>query len=288
MASRNPAVITITDRVTSDPGGPTPGARYIVQTGYGSYATGDIIEANNVSFNKYTPPTDCGWIDYVQDENRYYTFQDSAWVLGMDPAASSTVAGLTKVSTQALMETGTATDTAVLIGHQKNPSISAWAVKGTARRRPPVSHPKPQAAACPSSASSAKQTIKGSIQARNTLIRTACVAANRMPVLPRRRRDFPKWQAGRTIRLSRMLRRDDRAQRRQFQAGSVQASWPLCISDFVSCMLVALFMILSAVTGSAGRSACAQPWRIPSERSPTPPRSPRTRCRVSFRSLRTL
>jgi hypothetical protein len=120
MASRNPAVITITDRVTSDPGAPTPGARYIVQTGYGSYATGDIIEANNVSFNKYTPSTNCGWIAWVQDENRYYTFQDSAWVLGMDPAASSTVAGLIKVSTQALMETGTATDTAVLIGHQKH------------------------------------------------------------------------------------------------------------------------------------------------------------------------
>jgi hypothetical protein len=104
MASRNPAVITITDRVTSDPGGPTPGARYIVQTGYGSYSTHDIIEANGSSFNKYTPPADCGWIAYVQDENRYYTFQDSAWVLGLEPAASDTVLGLQRNATQAEME----------------------------------------------------------------------------------------------------------------------------------------------------------------------------------------
>jgi hypothetical protein len=39
-------------------------------------------------------------------------------VLGLEPTASSTVAGLTKVSTQAITETATATDTATLIGHQ--------------------------------------------------------------------------------------------------------------------------------------------------------------------------
>jgi hypothetical protein len=128
MARRGPGVITITDRVTSDPVSPTPGARYIVQTGYGSYATHDIIEANGSSFNKYTPTSDCGWIAWVQDENRYYSFQDSAWVLGLEPTASSTVAGLTKVSTQAIMETSTATDAAVLVGHlHYHPAVpKAW------------------------------------------------------------------------------------------------------------------------------------------------------------------
>jgi hypothetical protein len=116
MASRAPGVIAITDRVTSDPGAPTPGARYIVQTGYGSYATGDIIEANGTSFNKYTPVADCGWIAYVQDEDIYYTFRNSAWVA---ETATSTQQGTVKISTQALMETGTATDTAVLVGHQQ-------------------------------------------------------------------------------------------------------------------------------------------------------------------------
>jgi hypothetical protein len=80
MSSRGPAVITITDRVTSDPGSPTPGARYIVQTGYGSYATGDIIEATGVTFNKYTPPANCGWIAYVLDEKVNYQFKVATWV----------------------------------------------------------------------------------------------------------------------------------------------------------------------------------------------------------------
>lgn len=115
MSSRSPGVICVTDRITSDPVSPTPGARYIVQTGYGSYATHDIIEANGSSFNKYTPVADCGWIAYVKDEDIYYLFRGSAWVA---ETATSTQQGTVKVSTQAIMETGTATDTAVLVGHQ--------------------------------------------------------------------------------------------------------------------------------------------------------------------------
>jgi len=119
MASRGPSVIQIVDRVTSAPSGPTPGARYIVQTGFSSYATGDIIEANSSSFNKYTPPTDCGWIAYVQDENRYYSYQDSAWVLGLDPAASDSVAGLIELAVQSEMEAATDTGRAVTPATQK-------------------------------------------------------------------------------------------------------------------------------------------------------------------------
>ena len=118
MASRGPGVILIADRVTSAPVSPTPGARYIVQTGFSTYATHDIIEANSVSFNKYTPPTDCGWIAWVQDENRYYTFQDSAWVLGLEPAASDTVLGLQRNATQAEMETGSSLTLNVTPGRQ--------------------------------------------------------------------------------------------------------------------------------------------------------------------------
>ena len=104
MSSRGPSVIAITDRVTSAPGAPTPGARYIVASAFDTYATHDIIEANGTTFNKYTPVADCGWIAYVQDENRYYTFQDSAWVLGLEPAASATVAGVQENADQAEME----------------------------------------------------------------------------------------------------------------------------------------------------------------------------------------
>jgi hypothetical protein len=110
MASRGgPGVIVITDRITSDPVSPTPGARYIVQTGYGSYSTHDIIEANGSSFNKYTPAADCGWVAYVQDEDRYYTFRNTAWALGLEPDASDTVLGLQRNATQAEMEAASST-----------------------------------------------------------------------------------------------------------------------------------------------------------------------------------
>jgi hypothetical protein len=80
MASRAPAVIPIVDLVSAAPGSPTAGARYIVSGAFSTYSVGDIIEANGASFNKYTPPTDCGWLAYVQDENTLYQFQASAWV----------------------------------------------------------------------------------------------------------------------------------------------------------------------------------------------------------------
>ena len=129
MASRDPGIIRIADRVTSDPSA-TAGARYIVQTGYGSYATGDIIESNGSTFNKYTPPTDCGWVAYVQDEDRYYSFQGSAWVLGMDPAASDTVAGLIELATAAEIATATDTSRALVAGLLSNHPLipKAWAV----------------------------------------------------------------------------------------------------------------------------------------------------------------
>jgi hypothetical protein len=126
MSSRDPGIIRITDRVTSDPSA-TAGARYIVATGYGSYATGDIIEANGSTFNKYTPPTDCGWLAYVQDENAYYSFQDSAWTQ-VFPSASDTVAGLIELADQSEMEAGSDTGRAVTPGrqhfHPKHPK--AW------------------------------------------------------------------------------------------------------------------------------------------------------------------
>ena len=118
MAARGPGVIAIADRITASPVSPTPGARYIVTTGFSTYATHDIIEANGSSFNKYTPTADCGWVAYVQDEDVYYSFKGTAWAVGVDATATDTVPGILKVSTQALMETGTATDAAVLIGHQ--------------------------------------------------------------------------------------------------------------------------------------------------------------------------
>lgn len=113
-------VIQIADRTDTPPVSPDAGARYILTSGptgsWSSYSEHDIAEADgNGGWFRYQPAEDCGWIAYVADENAYYWFVGTAWA---QQTASSTVAGTIKVSTQAIMETGTAADTAVLVGHQ--------------------------------------------------------------------------------------------------------------------------------------------------------------------------
>lgn len=99
-------IIVIADRITAAPVGAIAGARYIVTSPFSTYEAEDIIEATGQgTFFEITPPADCGWIAYVQDEDRYYSFQGTAWVLGLEPAASDTVLGLQRNATQAEMET---------------------------------------------------------------------------------------------------------------------------------------------------------------------------------------
>lgn len=105
-------MILIADRLSTPPGSPTAGARYIVGSGptgaWSTFAQHDIAEATGQgTWIKYTPLSDGGWIAYVQDENRYYSFQASAWVLGMDPGASTSQFGLVQLADQAAMEAST-------------------------------------------------------------------------------------------------------------------------------------------------------------------------------------
>lgn len=115
--SRGPFIFPVVSRVSSAPGSPTAGARYIVSAGFSTYSTGDVIEATGVGFNVYTPLTDCGWVAYVQDENTYYGFEDSAWV-ALFPQSSDTVAGLIELAVQSEMETATDVVRAVTPGRQ--------------------------------------------------------------------------------------------------------------------------------------------------------------------------
>lgn len=78
-------VIAIADRLSTPPGSPNPGARYIVgssPTGdWSGFAEHDVAEATGFGtwFN-YTPDTDCGWVAYDQDSNEFLAFVTSAWV----------------------------------------------------------------------------------------------------------------------------------------------------------------------------------------------------------------
>ena len=80
------AVILFADRTTAAPASPTPGARYLVNgTPTGTwlslgFAANDIAEANGIGgWIKITPPTDCGWVAYIQDENLYVAHYGSSW-----------------------------------------------------------------------------------------------------------------------------------------------------------------------------------------------------------------
>lgn len=123
-------IIEITDRLTAPPGSEPAGARYIISGsptgGWSSFAQHDIVEADGQSgWRRFIPATDCGWTAYVKDEDLFYFFRGSAWAA---ETATSTVPGTVKVSTQAIMEAATATDTAVLVGHQHfHPGmVKAW------------------------------------------------------------------------------------------------------------------------------------------------------------------
>jgi hypothetical protein len=85
-------VITIADRVNTPPGSPVQGAKYIVTSGpagdWATYAEHDVAEYTGNGWVRVTPPTDCGWLGYVQDEDFYYRFTASAWVqVNADAAA---------------------------------------------------------------------------------------------------------------------------------------------------------------------------------------------------------
>jgi len=71
----------------------------LVTQGGGALVVGDIAEDQTVL-------------------SRYNSDMDAFECLGIPATASDTVKGSVKVSTQAIMETGTATDAAVLVGHQ--------------------------------------------------------------------------------------------------------------------------------------------------------------------------
>jgi hypothetical protein len=75
------AQISVLSRaVTSPPGSPAEGDRYIIPTGASGAWTGltnKVAAYQNGTWNYYTPGV--GWIAYVQDERALATYADSVW-----------------------------------------------------------------------------------------------------------------------------------------------------------------------------------------------------------------
>jgi hypothetical protein len=87
-------ILTIADRLAAAPGSPpAQGAMYIA-TGAATWGTTSVANHDVVmhttggAYVKFTPPTDCGWVAYVQDEDEEYQFQGSAWVQKLNKAAT--------------------------------------------------------------------------------------------------------------------------------------------------------------------------------------------------------
>jgi ribose 5-phosphate isomerase len=100
-------VIIISDIANSPPGSPVQGERCIVGSvpagGFSTFAQHDVAEYTGNAWVKLTPPTDCGWLAYVQDEDTYYSFVGSAWVTG-----STANYGMVKLADSTAMEALTA------------------------------------------------------------------------------------------------------------------------------------------------------------------------------------
>jgi CBS domain-containing protein len=113
-------VITIADIITALPGGPAPGVRYMIGASFDIYTVSQVIEADGQGGWIIADLTsDAGAIAWVQDENRYYRFQDNNFFLGLEPDASDTVKGLIELADQTEMEAGSDLAKAVVPGRQQ-------------------------------------------------------------------------------------------------------------------------------------------------------------------------
>jgi len=126
-------IITIADRLSTPPGSPVAGARYIVTaapTGaWSTFAEHDIAEADGQGgWFKNTPPVNGGWLAYVQDEGIYYKFVGTAWTVLLN-AASDTAAGIQENAVQSEMEAASSTTLNVTPGRTHfHPGVAkAWA-----------------------------------------------------------------------------------------------------------------------------------------------------------------
>lgn len=124
-------VISVADRLSSPPGGPAEGALYLLTSspsgGWSSFAEHDIAQWTGDAWIKFTPPTDSGWIAYVQDEDLNYQHRASAWAL-LAPAASTSVAGVAQLADAAAMEAGTSGRVVTAdVAHRHPSAAKFWA-----------------------------------------------------------------------------------------------------------------------------------------------------------------
>jgi hypothetical protein len=84
-------VILVADRLSAPPSAEA-GARYIVGSApsglWSTFAEYDIAEYTGAGWINITPPTNSGWVAYVQDEARHYFHYTSGWDLQVNKQGS--------------------------------------------------------------------------------------------------------------------------------------------------------------------------------------------------------
>ncbi|PPD07130.1 MAG: hypothetical protein CTY28_10125 [Hyphomicrobium sp.] len=130
---RGQGVLTIADRLAAAPGSPPEAGLLYIATGAATWGSTSIanhdvvVHTTGGAYVKITPPTDCGWVAYVQDEDRYYSFQGSAWVI---EEASETRPGTVEKATAAEVLTATdATRYVAPVDMLRHPGVAkAWGI----------------------------------------------------------------------------------------------------------------------------------------------------------------
>jgi hypothetical protein len=108
-------VITITDRLSTPAGSPQAGQRYLVGSGptgaWSTFAQHDIAEYSGSGWFKITPPTNSGWIAWVDDEKRHYNHDSTnGWRLLVNGQAALEFITAGTISSQATLDITIPTD----------------------------------------------------------------------------------------------------------------------------------------------------------------------------------
>jgi hypothetical protein len=108
-------VINITDRLSTPAGSPQAGQRYLVgstPTGaWSTYAQHDIAEYSGSGWFKITPPSNSGWIAWVDDEKRHYNHDSTnGWRLLVNGQSGLEFITAGTISAQATLDISIPTD----------------------------------------------------------------------------------------------------------------------------------------------------------------------------------
>jgi hypothetical protein len=108
-------VINVTDRLSAPAGSPQAGQRYLVGSApsgaWSTFAQHDIAEYSGSGWFKITPPTNSGWVAWVDDEKRHYNHDSTnGWRLLVNGQAALEFITAGTISAQATLDISIPTD----------------------------------------------------------------------------------------------------------------------------------------------------------------------------------